>query len=237
MSRPHQGIYQGQARKPLTSIMGMKRRRCAIDTACFIVYPINMRTFEYGLFINRIQRQQLMACLKDSRGLYNEMLAATKQQYANTGKFPFKYDLMAAFKGRGGETVPASTVQMLADRLDKALKRYLAFKEQGLPCGFPRFKTPNRWHSIQLRQHKIDFRLHEDGKHLCVPAKLGLLLKVKRHAPKSLVGEEHCRCQLGKSSSRYLRIRLQGLVIKSSRFLLVSRRKNAIGVVRSFRKV
>lgn len=142
-----------------------------------------MRTYEYRLFTNRTQSQQMMACLKDSRGLYNEMLEATKQHYAQTGKFLFKYDLMAAFKGRGGETVPASTVQMLADRLDKALKRYLAFKEQGLPCGFPRFKTPNRWHSIQLRQHKIDFRLHEDGKHLCVPAKLGLVFKIKLHRP------------------------------------------------------
>ena len=142
-----------------------------------------MRTFEYRLYPNRTQRQQLMACLKDTRGVYNEMLAATKQHYADTGKFLFKYDLMVAFKGRGGEHVPASTVQMLADRLDKALKRYLVFKEQGVPCGFPRFKTPNRWHSIQLRQHKTDFRLHEDGKHLCVPAKVGLFLKIKLHRP------------------------------------------------------
>src|SRR5215467_16172787 len=83
-----------------------------------------------------------MACLKDSRGLYNEMLAATKQQYADTGRFLFKYELTTRFAGRGGESVPATTVQMLADRLDKALRRYLAFKEQGLPCGFPRFTPP-----------------------------------------------------------------------------------------------
>lgn len=112
-----------------------------------------MRTFEYRLYPNRKQRQQLMACLKDSRGLYNEMLEATKARYASERKFLFKYDLMAAFKGRAGDHVPATTVQTLADRLDKALKRYLTFKEQGIPCGFPRFKTPNRWHSIQLRQY------------------------------------------------------------------------------------
>src|SRR5690349_15774761 len=102
-----------------------------------------MRTFEYRLHTNRTQRQQLLACLKDSRGLYNEMLEAIKHHYAQTGKFLFKYDLIAVFKGRGGETVPASTVQMLADRLDKALKRYLACKEVGIPHGFPRFKKPN----------------------------------------------------------------------------------------------
>jgi putative transposase len=142
-----------------------------------------MRTFEYRVYPNRKQRQQLLVCLKDSRGVYNEMLAAVRQHYADTGKFLFKYDLMAAFKGRGGETVPASTVQMLADRLDKALKRYLARKVLDEKAGFPRFKTPNRWHSIPLRQHKIDFHVHADGKHLCVPAKLGLLLKLKLHRP------------------------------------------------------
>ena len=144
-----------------------------------------MRTFEYRLYPTRTQRQQLMACLKDARGLYNEMLEATKQQYADTGKFLFKYDLMAAFKGRAGEHVPATTVQTLADRLDKALKRYLACKEMGIPCGFPRFKKPNRWHSMQLRQYAEhrDVWLDSDGKHLHVPAKLGLLLKIKLHRP------------------------------------------------------
>jgi putative transposase len=144
-----------------------------------------MRTFEYRLYPNRTQRQQLMACLKDSRGLYNEMLAATKASYAQTGKFLFKYDLTMQFKGRAGDHVPATTMQTLADRLDKALRRYLTFKEQGIPCGFPRFKTPNRWHSIQLRQYapSRDVWLDADGKHLHVPAKLGLLLKIKLHRP------------------------------------------------------
>lgn len=82
------------------------------------------------------------------------MLETVKQQYAEKGTFPTKYDLTAAFKGRGGEHVPATTVQMLADRLSKSLKRFLAAKELGIPdVGFPRFKTPNRWHSIQLRQY------------------------------------------------------------------------------------
>jgi IS605 OrfB family transposase len=34
---------------------------------------------------------------------------------------------------------------MLADRLDKALKRYTAFKAVGKAVGFPRFKAPNRF--------------------------------------------------------------------------------------------
>ncbi len=144
-----------------------------------------MRTFEYRLYPNRAQRQQLMACLIESRGIYNEMLAALKAQYEADGTSPSKYDLTARFKGRGGEHVPATTVQTLADRHSKALKRYLRWTDLGLPVGFPRFKTPNRWHSIQLRQYaaRRDVWLDEDGAHLHVPAKLGKLLKVKLHRP------------------------------------------------------
>src|SRR5262245_299111 len=110
-----------------------------------------MRTFEYRQYPNRAQRQQLMTCLSEARALYNEMLADLRAQREADGTFPTKYDLTARFKGRGGETVPASTVQTLADRLSRALKRYLHRKGLGLPCRFPRFKAPNCWHSIQLR--------------------------------------------------------------------------------------
>src|SRR5262249_46383094 len=144
-----------------------------------------MRTFEYRLYPNRAQRRQLMSCLVESRAIYNEMLTALKAQYEADGTFPTKYDLTAHFKGQGGEVVPATTVQTLADRLSKALKRYLQMNDLGLPCGFPRFKTANRWHSIQLRQFAVsrDVWLAADSLHLHVPAKLGTRLKIKLHRP------------------------------------------------------
>src|SRR5215469_18788431 len=127
-----------------------------------------MRTFECRLYPNRAQRQQLMTCLMGSRAIYNEMLADLEAQYEADGTFPTKYDLTARFKGRGGDVVPATTVQTLADRLSKALKRYLQMKDLGMPAGFPRLQTANRWHSIQLRQYQThrDVWLDEDGKHL-----------------------------------------------------------------------
>jgi putative transposase len=146
-----------------------------------------MRTFEYRIYPNRAQRQQLMTCLKASRVIYNEMVEALKAQFDTDGTFPSKYDLTARFKGRGGEYVPATTVQTLADRLSKALNRYLQLKKLGMPVGFPRFKTPNRWHSIQLRQYGKDVTLAaEADARLQVPAKLGKRLKIKLHRP--LVG-------------------------------------------------
>jgi len=130
------------------------------------------------------QAHLLMACLAKSRQIYNRMLEMVKQQYEEQSTFPSKYDLEQAFKGQGSEHVPATTVQMLADRLTKSLKRFLAAKANDIPgIGFPRFKKPNRWHSIQLRQYGKDAYLHEDKKHLIVPKKLGQFLKIKLHRP------------------------------------------------------
>jgi len=84
-----------------------------------------MKTYEFRLYPNRDQRRRLDACLYESRLLYNEMLAREKQYYQETAKFLSKYDLTALFKGRGGATVPATTVQCLADRLSKALQSFL----------------------------------------------------------------------------------------------------------------
>src|SRR5438876_8701695 len=91
-----------------------------------------MRTFEYRLYPNKEQSHLLMQCLSESRHVYNEMLETVKTQYEEKGTFPGKYTLDAAFKGRGGEHVPATTVQCLADRLTKAKERFLAAKELSL---------------------------------------------------------------------------------------------------------
>jgi putative transposase len=73
---------------------------------------------------------------------------------------------------------------MLADRLSKSLKRFLAAKQHNIPgIGFPRFKKGNQWHSIQLRQYGKDCYLYEDKKHMIVPKKLGKSLKIKLHRP------------------------------------------------------
>jgi len=142
-----------------------------------------MKTFEYRLFVNKEPSRLLMACLMESRLIYNHMLETVKTQYEQDGTFPTKYDLEKLFQGQG-EHVPATTVQMLADRLSKSLKRFLAAKKNDIPgIGFPRFKKPNRWHSIQLRQYSKDCYLHEDKKHLIVPAKIGKSLKIKMHRP------------------------------------------------------
>src|SRR5262249_30206107 len=106
-----------------------------------------------------------------------------KTEYEASGKFPTKYDLTARFKGKGGDSVPATTVQCLADRLSKALKRFLDRKELSGKEGFPRFKSALQWHSIHLRHVQLGRDAWIEGGHLRVPAKLGRSLKVKQHRP------------------------------------------------------
>jgi transposase len=95
-----------------------------------------MRTFEYRLYPNKAQAPLLMQCLIESRGIYNAMLEQVKAQYEQQQTFPSKYDLEVAFKGQG-EHVPATTVQLLADRLSKSLKRFLAAKPWGVVTCVP----------------------------------------------------------------------------------------------------
>jgi len=143
------------------------------------------RAFEYRLYPNRVQHAQLLSCLAESRRIYNEMLEMVKAHHGETGKFLSRYDLTYWFKGSGGEYVPQSTVQTLADRLDKALKRFFHRRELGQKVGFPRFKSANRWHSIHLRQYGSgrDVFLNSETGRLHVPKKLGGRIKVKQHRP------------------------------------------------------
>jgi putative transposase len=138
-----------------------------------------MRTYEFRLYPNRDQRRRLDACLYESRLLYNEMLECEQQQYQQTRTFLTRYDLNKRFAGRGGVSVPATTVQCLSDRLTKALANFLKYKDHG--WGFPRFRSGNQWHSIQLRQFAKGKDVWLDGRVLHVPTKLGTAIKIKRH--------------------------------------------------------
>ena len=56
---------------------------------------------------------------------------------------------------------------------------FLAHRDEG--WGFPRYKSGNQWHSIQLRQFTKGKDVWIDGRVLRVPGKLGTAIKIKRH--------------------------------------------------------
>lgn len=136
-----------------------------------------------------------MNCLRESRAIYNQMVELSHGDYQTNAKIFSLYGMHARFSGKATEHVPATTVQMLADRLHKAWKRYEARKmladralkilsAEGKEDKFkPRFKNALHWHSIQLRQFEKGKDAWLEGKRLRVPAKIGKSLKVKRHRP------------------------------------------------------
>ena len=147
-----------------------------------------MKTFEYRLYPTKIQQEHLLHCLTETRHAYNAMLEYVKEHYSQSQTFPNRYDLNKVFASTAGAYTPATTLQTVSDRLDKALKFFLNHQHERQPdgsprIGFPRFKQPNQWHSFQLRQYGVGRDVHVDGRHLSVPRKLGSRIKIKLHRP------------------------------------------------------
>ncbi len=132
-----------------------------------------------------------MNCLRESRAIYNQMVELSRGDYQFNAKIFSLYGMHSRFSGKATEHVPATTVQMLADRLHKAWKRYEAKKilddratAEGQEDKFkPRFKNALHWHSIQLRQFEKGKDAWLEGNRLRLPAKIGKSLKVKMHRP------------------------------------------------------
>ena len=126
----------------------------------------------------------LMACLTESRSIYNGMLETAR---APVGARRDIYRAHMIWKRVYRPWCMFSCPHYIDASLS-ALQVPQTFscclRGINIPgMGFPRFKKPNRWHSVQLRQYGKDCYLHEDKKHLIVPKKLGHFLKIKLHRP------------------------------------------------------
>lgn len=112
-------------------------------------------TYEFKLRPNRIQEDALWKCLKLSRELYNSALEELIVHYRETGKH---MNLYAQDKKHGSEEhpeIPAVIVDTTLKRLHGSFSNFFRrCKEGSSKKGFPRFKPPNRWHSIQFRDAK-----------------------------------------------------------------------------------
>lgn len=114
-------------------------------------------TFEAKLYPNKQQKQKLFQMFYNARKLYNEMLETKINAYKNEKKTISRFDLQKQFKTKSKE-LPASVKQMMAYRVNVAYDKF--FNRLGK---FPRFKSENRFRSIELRQYKIDYQI-VDGK-------------------------------------------------------------------------
>ncbi len=122
-------------------------------------------TFEAKLNPTNQQEQKLLEMFYNARKLYNKMLETKINTYKNEKKNVSRFDLQKQFKTEY-KGLPATLNQMMAYRVNVAYDRF--FNKLGK---FPRFKSSNRFRSIELRQYEIDYRFQ--GNKLCIWKQVG----------------------------------------------------------------
>lgn len=113
-------------------------------------------TFEAKLYPNKQQERKLFEMFHNARKLYNEMLETKINAYQNEKKTISRFDLQKQFKAEYKE-LPATVKQMMAYRVNVAYDKFFNKLSK-----FPRFKSANRFRSIELRQYKIDYQIVND---------------------------------------------------------------------------
>ena len=110
-------------------------------------------TYEAKLYPVKQQEQKLFELFYNARKLYNEMLETKIDAYKKEKKTITRFDLQKQFRAKY-KKLPASVKQMMAYRVNTAYDKF--FNKLGK---FPRFKSENRFRSIELRQPKIDYQI------------------------------------------------------------------------------
>jgi putative transposase len=113
-------------------------------------------TYEAKLYPTNHQEQKLLELFYNARKLYNKMLETKIQGYKKEKKTISRFDLQKLFKTEHKE-LPATVKQMMSYRVNTAYDKF--FRKLGK---FPRFKSANRFRSIELRQYKIDYRVADN---------------------------------------------------------------------------
>lgn len=111
---------------------------------------------EAKLYPNKKQTERLVVLFEDCRRLYNTILETKIKAYQEEQKTLHRFELHKMFKDYEAD-IPASLKQAIASRVNTAFDRF--FKKQNK---FPRFKSRNRFRSIELRQFGIDYRIKDN---------------------------------------------------------------------------
>ena len=122
---------------------------------------------EAKLYPNKTQEQSLIALFEDCRKLYNTILETKIKTYQEEKKMLHRFELHKMFKDYEAN-IPASLKQSIASRVNTAYDRFFRKKNK-----FPRFKSKNRFRSIELRQYGIDYRIR--GSYLSIWRQIGVL--------------------------------------------------------------
>ena len=93
----------------------------------------------------------MLSVLSGTLLMYNNALAEWKENLDKTGKYLSYYTQGKGYNKETYPDLPAVVVDQTLKRLHRALDRFFKFRKRGKPCGFPRFKSSEQWHSIEYR--------------------------------------------------------------------------------------
>ena len=110
-----------------------------------------MRIFEYRLRPTKAQEQALMNTLIASRKMYNACLEELITHYQETGKHMHLYEQDKHHGKEAHPDLPAVVVDTTLKRLHRSFTNFFQGRKEGRKVGFPRFKGPNAWNTIQFR--------------------------------------------------------------------------------------
>ncbi len=125
------------------------------------------------------QEQALMNTLMASRKMYNACLEELITHYQETGKQMHLYEQDKHHGKEAHPDLPAVVVDTTLKRLHRSLTHFFQGRKAGHKVGFPRFKGPHAWKSIQFR----DAANGLDNGRFKAPKQMGGRIRVIVHRP------------------------------------------------------
>jgi putative transposase len=151
----------------------------ALDYTVKTHYHLRMRTFEYRMRPTKAQEQALMTTLIASRKMYNACLEELITHYQETGKYMHLYEQDKHHGKEAHPDLPAVVVDTTLKRLHRSFTNFFQGRKAGRKVGFPRFKGPHAWNTMQFRDaaHGLD-----NGR-FKAPKQMGGRIRVIVHRP------------------------------------------------------
>jgi putative transposase len=130
-----------------------------------------IRTYKYRLYPTQAQEKNLLRVLAAARGLYNMVIEARKvawQQERTTLTGKALDDLAKHYRNTFpyAQQMFSQTAQSVVKQADDAFQAFFRRVKKGQKAGYPRFKTRDRFHSIEFKQFGSGIRV--DGRRLKV---------------------------------------------------------------------
>ena len=162
-----------------------------------------MITYQFKLRPTKIQEDALWKQLRLTRELYNQGLQELEDHFKKTGKHLNLFTHGNLHRKEKHPEIPTHLLNTTLKRLHLSFANFFRrVKEGASKKGFPRFKSGNRWHSIQFRDVVSGCSVKDTYFH--APKAMGGAMRFNRHRDiKGLV--KFCRI-LRKPSGWYLQV-------------------------------